>query len=816
MSLHRELQAAARRLWRRPGFTVASLMTLGVGIGATLAMFAVVHGVVLNPLPYPESGRLVLLDHSAPGIGSDGGLQMTQGLYLLYRESSHTLSELAIYSDIDVTLTGNGQPRRLLATVATHELATVLRARPALGRFLVEQDGRASAPPVTVLSHALWATAYGADPAIVGTSIVLGGVGVEVVGVMPASFGFPTRETDLWLPRAVNPDTDTFGSFTPAGVARLAPGAVPDAARDELQQLIPRLVERFPGSASREVVESARLTARVVPLKQAVVGDVAATLWVLLGTVGLVLLIAGVNVTNLLVVRMEGRQREMAVRTALGAGPRKIAMYFLAETTWLAGLSGAIGVGLAAVALGLVRRFGPDGLPRLEDVGLTPAVWATAVCLSAAAGLVLGLVPLLTRGRQDLDTALKQGTRTTADRARLRARNGLIVSQTAFALILTVGAGLMTRSFWHLTRLDTGFDADGVLTFQISLPPTTYPTRQDAIAFHDALLARLRSIPGVERVGATTCLPLCGRWAGNPWARQDRPTPVGEIPPIVATRRVTADYLETMRIELLRGRTIERQDHEQLTGAAVLNREAANKLFPGEDPIGKRIYHTTDPDNPPWYHVVGIVENAPVTNLTDDQAPIVYLPLAHRDASGLNPRLLAYAVRTPLPPLSVVDAVRAELGRLDASVPLAYVRTMMGIVRDAASRMAFTMALLVLAASMALFLAIVGIYSVIAYMVSQRAPEFGIRLAIGARGEDLTRMVLRQGGVPVGAGIVTGLLGALGLTRFMRAMVFGVSTTDPVTYVVVTIVLVAVALLAIHGPARRAAAVDAMESLRTE
>lgn len=810
-----ELVLAARRLRRQPGFTLASLTTLGVGIGAAVAMFAVVHGVVLNPLPHPASDRLVELDHAAPGIGSDGGLRMTQGLYLLYRESSRTLSGLAIYGDADVTLTGDGRPRRVTATTTTHELAAVLRAVPALGRFLVEGDGHPGAPPVAVLSHALWVSAFGASPGIVGSHVALDGVGVEVVGVMPASFGFPSRQTDLWRPRPVNPATDPFGSFTPAGVARLALGSDPRAARDELQALIPGLLERFPG-AGRQMVDDARLTTLVVPLKDAVVGDVAGTLWVLLGTVGVVLLLAGVNVTNLLVVRGEGRRREMAVRTALGAAPHTLVAYVVAEAVWLAGLSGALGAGLAAAALGLVRRFGPAGLPRLDEIGLSPAVWAVAAALSTAAGLGVGLVPLVTGRRRDLGAALKQGTRATADRARFRARHALIVSQTAFALVLIVGAGLMARSFWHLTRVDPGFDAEGVLTFQISLPRAHYPTRERAAALHGALLARLRALQGAERVGATTCLPLCGSWAGNPWVRDGRPAPPGEIPPIAATRRVTEDYLETMRLGVLQGRTLERQDHERRTGAAMLNRAAAAKLFPGEDPLGKRLYHASEPDDPPWYHVVGIVENAPIRTLTDDSAPIVYLPLLHRDDGGPGLWALSYAVRTSLPPLSLVDAVWSEVRGLDGALALSHVRLMRGVVRQAEARMAFTMVLLVLAAGMALFLGVVGIYSVIAYLVAQRTPEFGIRLALGARGEDLTRMVLRQGGAMVAAGLTIGLAGAVALTRFMRAMVFGVSVTDPMTYFVVTAVLGAVAFLAIHGPARRAGAVDALESLRAE
>lgn len=816
MHLARELAPAFRRLRRHPGFALSSLLTLGVGLGATVAMFAVVHAVVLNPLPYPASGRLVALDHSAPGIGNEGGLEMTQGLYLHYRESSRTLTALAIYEDVDVTLTGNDAPRRLTATVTTPELAGVLRVQPAVGRFLVEADAAPGASPVTVLSHALWAGTYGADPGVVGRTITLNGVGVEVVGVMPRGFAFPSPDTDLWLPRTINPATATFGSFTPSGVARLADGTDPAAAREELQELIPRLMERFPGSASREVVETAQLTAHVTPLREAVVGNVATTLWVLLGTVGVVLLIAAVNVTNLLTVRLEGRRHELAVRGALGAGPRNLRTYFLAEAAWLAGLSTAFAVVFATVALRVVRRYGPPTLPRLTEIGMTPEVLAAAAALGAAACLLLVLLPVVAGRRRDLAGALKQGPRATADRTRFRVRNGLIVAQTAFALVLVVGAGLMIRSFRQLTRVDTGFVADGVLTFQIALPATAYATRDETAAFHDALLARVRPLPGVERAGATTCLPLCRSWGGNPWAREDRPVAADAIPPIVATRRVSEDYFETMRLELVSGRTLDRRDREERTGAVVINRRAAAKLFPDRDPLGARIYPGTRPDTPAWYHVVGVVADEPVTTLTDDKAPTVYLPLLHADQSGPSPRLMSYAVRTSGSPLALVTLVRRAVAQLDPTLPVAYVRTMGEIERQARAPMAFTMVLLALMAGMALFLGVVGIYSVIAYMVAQRRAEFGIRLALGAREGDLTRMVLRQGGVLVAGGVVLGLGAALALTRFMRSMVFGVSTSDPATYGAVTVVLAAVAVLAIYRPARRAAGADPLESLRAE
>jgi predicted permease len=411
---------------------------------------------------------------------------------------------------------------------------------------------------------------------------------------------------------------------------------------------------------------------------------------------------------------------------------------------------------------------------------------------------------------------LKQGSRSIAGRGRVRVRQGLIVSQTAFALMLVLAAGLMIRSFWNLTRVNVGFDPENVVTFEVALPATNYPTRERAVALHAALLERVRALPGVDRAGASTCLPLCGSWAGNPWAREDRPAAPGEIPPIVATRRVSEDYLEAMRVAVLQGRGIEHRDREQRTGAAVVNRRAAARLFPGEEPIGKTIYHATNPEDPAWYRVVGVVENAPVTSLTDDPTPIVYLPLLHRDADGPNPRRLAYAVRSTIPPLGLVDAIRGAVAELDPAVPVANVRTMPAVVRAAGASMAFAMVLLVLAATMALFLGVVGVYSVVAYMVSLRTAEFGVRLAMGARAEELSRMVMRQGGALVGVGVVLGSCGALALTRFMRAMIFGVSPHDPATFVAVPVVLGVVAVMAILGPARRAASVDPIQSLRAE
>ena len=822
-----ETRHAMRRLVKNSGFTVAAIFTLALGIGANTAIYSVVYSVVLSPLPYPESERLVWLDHAAAGIGTEKGLDMTNGLYVHYGERSRTLEEMAIYLEADVGLTGDGTPERLSATIATHTLFATLRVPPLMGRTFDESDDYADGTGVVVLSHDLWTRRYGADPSALGRTVQVEGTPLEIIGVMPPGFAYPSRETKLWAPLVIDPAATSFGNFSRRGIARMSPGATPDEVEAELNALIPRLTESFPSGQVDRVINDARLAAVITTLKESLVGDIKRTLWILLGTVAFVLLIACANVANLFLVRAEARQREMAVRTALGAGRGDLVRHFLTESTLLAIAGGALGLLFAFGGVQLLRAFGPDNLPRLHEVGIDGNVLIFTAAVSLLASLIFGAIPIVRR-TPDLVASLKEGARgMTTSRGGARLRSALVASQVALALMLLVGAGLMARSFWHLSRLDLGFNAEGVLTFQLGLPRADYPSREAAVAFHRELLDRLEGLPGVESAAAITCLVLCGSWNGDPLqARGSTPAP-GEIPPVVATRRVSAGYFETMRIPLLEGRTLERADQEQRTGAAVVSAELVERYWPGESGLEKRVYHSgpaedpsddrVDVPEPPWYTIVGVVANTPVRELTEDPAPIMYYPLLHSDSTrGLRPNTMTYVVRSSTPPLTLAGAVRNEVWSMDENLPIARTRTMERIVSDAGIQMAFTMVMLVIAAFVALLLGAVGIYGVVSYVVAQRTGEIGVRMALGARAADVSRMVLRQGGSVVAFGLVLGLVGAFALTRLMRALLFGISPTDPGTFAGVSLLLAGIALLASYVPARRAARVDPVQALRSE
>ena len=814
--LLQETRHSVRRLANSSGFAIAAIITLALGIGANTAIYSVVHSVVLSPLPYPESERLVWLDHGAAGIGVDKGLDMTRGLYVHYRERSRTLEELGIYLESDVSLTGEGDPERVSATIATHTLFATLRVRPLLGRAFDQNDDYADGTGVAVLSHDLWTRRYGADPSVLGRIIQVDGTPLEIVGVMPSGFGYPSRDTKLWAPLVIDPATASFGGFTRRGIARMSPGSTPADVEAELNALIPRLSESFPREQVDPVVVNARLTAVITTLREDLVGDIRRTLWILLGTVGFVLLIACANVANLFLVRAEARQREVAVRMALGATRGDLVRLFLSESALLVIAGGALGLLLAVGGVRLLLAFGPQNLPRLHEVGIDANVLAFTAAISILISLLFGAAPIF-RGAPNLIASLKQGGRgMTTARGRLRVRNLLVVSQVALALVLLVGAGLMARSFLHLKRLDPGFDAKSVLTFQLGLPGGDYPNRAAAVAFHRELLDRLGELPGVEAAAAVTCLALCSNWAGIPLQVEGRTPPPGEIPPVVATRRVSAGYFETLRIPLLSGRTVERADQEQRTGSAVVSAELVERYWPGEDPVGKRVYTGND-EEPAWYTIVGVVANTPIRELTEDPAPIIYLPLLHSDgARGISPRTLTYVLRTSTPPLSLAGAARSEVWSMDRSLPIARIRTMEQIVSDAGIQMAFTMVMLVIAAFVAVLLGAVGIYGVISYVVAQRTGEIGVRMALGARAADVSRMVLKQGGSVAAFGLGLGLLGAFALTRLMRALLYGISPTDPATFVGVSALLLVIALVATYLPARRAARVDPVQALRSE
>lgn len=813
-ALRTDLRHAWRALARTPGFTLTSLATLSLGLAGTAVMGAVVYGVLLRPLDYRDPDRLVSLDHAAPGIGAARGLEMTAGLYVYYSHNARSLARIAVYESRDVNLATETGPERVRASAATASLTATLGSTPVLGRWFADDPAEAA---TVVLSHDLWSRRFGADSSLIGRNVTIDGVSTRVIGVMPANFRFPDARTAAWLPMWIDPARTRLDGFSLRGIARLAPGASAASAQRELTTLMPGLIDAFPGPGSAMIVHEARLTPLVTPLRDALVGDVARTLWVLLASVALVLLIAVANVANLVVVRNEGRRRAVALRVALGARRIHLVRGALAESLLLVTGAAVVAFALSIAALGILRAIGPDSLPRLEALHGGPAsAWIIAAC-AAVLTLALALAPMARRAH-NLDALRESGRGSTSARRSARFRNVLAAAQVALAVVLLVAAGLMLRSFSRLRHVDPGFSAGNVLTFELGLPRNRYPTRELAVAAEDRILSAIRAIPGATTAGLTTCLPLCGSWSGSPWYTADHAPPKGTLPPVGATRRVSPGYLEALRVRLLRGRLLTADDERLRTGAAVISERLAERLWPGEDPIGRRLYYDVPPSDPrDWYHVVGVVANTPVRELSDDPVPMAFVPLLHADStSGPGVWFVSVAVRVSVPPSTLVEPARTAIASVDRDLPMAHIRTLEAIVDRAASRTAFTMTLLVVAASVALLLGLVGTYGVLSHVVSRRASEFGIRMALGAQQRNILGIVLRYSFVVVGSGLLAGAFAALALTRFLRALLYGVSPGDPATFAVVVALIGAAGLAAALFPARRAVRIAPAEVLRAE
>jgi predicted permease len=815
--LTQDLRHAVRRLLHAPGFSAAAVITLGLGIGANAAIFSVVHGVVLNPLPYPDSDRVVWVSHSAPGIGVSEDLEVPQGMYFLYRDQSRTLEQIALFGGSDMTLSDGGDPVRIRIARATYTLGDVLQVPPALGRWINEDDDFANRTSVVVLSHGIWQRRFGGDPAVIGRTIRMNNFPFEIVGVMPSTFAFPDTDTDAWIPRVIR-EANGFGGFRDKSVARLKPGVSAAEAQADLNGTLPLLRERYSGDMVTSILDNARLGTLVQPLQEHMVGTIEQTLWILLGTVGFVLLIACANVANLFLVRTEARQREVAIRTALGADRRQMVRYFLTESSVLAAVGGALGLLLAFVGVRSLVASGPAMIPRLHEVSISAPVLAFTAAVTIFAAFLFGAIPVL-RATPDLVASLKEGSQgATTGRRRFHLRQALVCGQIALALVLLVGSGLMVRSFWHLKNVDPGFDAQNVLTFEIGLEGASgnYRAKSDAAAFHTSLLERIRGLPGVTSAGAVNCLPLSSWCGGDPLVERGVPVDPTVIPPIVAQRTVAPGYFETARIPLIAGRLIERSDHEQVTDVVVVSRRLAELYWPDEDPLGKQIYMGMAPPDSGWLTIVGVVGDVQTGNLTDGPSPLIYFPLVYTGPRGPSPHTMTFTVRTATPSLGLVDVIRREARELDAGVPFAHVRTLEQLVAESGMQMAFTMVLLVIAGGVALTLGLVGVYGVISYVVGQRRNEIGVRLALGARGADVRRMVLQQSGAVAAIGLGIGLAGAFGMTRLMEALLFGVTPTDPLTYGTVSVALLAVTILASYLPARRAAGIDPVQALKSE
>ena len=823
-TLGQELRQAARRLLRSPAFTTTTVLTLALAIGANAAIFAVVERVVINPLPYPESDRLIELDHGSVTLKVLNGMGNTQGVYFIYKNRARSIESAAAYSNTARTLVGAGDPERMRVTTATPSLGAVLRVPPAIGRWFTEEEGAPGGAAVAVLSNSFWTRRFGGDPAVVGRSIVLDGTPMEVVGVMPAGFAFPEPTIDVWVPLQLN-IADGFGYFGMSGVARLRQGVSLETARSEFQGLLAGIADAYPDDPRAAGNVMTRLTFSGHTLKDFTLGNITRALWILMAAVAVVLLIACANVANLFMVRAELHRREVAIRRALGAARLGLGRYFFTESFLLAAAGGALGLLIAWAAIRLVVQAGPATLPRLHEIQLDAITVSYVALLSLIAAIVFGSIPLW-RG-VSMSALHESGRGNTATRQRHQVRQLLLGAQVAMALLLLVASGLMVRSFQNLRAIDSGFNPDSTLTFQIGLPAAKYQSIDSMVAAHQAVIDRVSALPGVTAVSATSCLPLSMGCNGNTLIVEGDVLPAGTLPPLSLFRAVGGGYFEAMGMRILKGRGLDRADVDRKEPVAVISQWLAEHAFKDRDPIGWRIASNQPPGRDgkrtlEWLTVVGVVSDTPTRALNESQPmPMTFMPMSL--ANGIdNTRPLPtgafmnFVVRTAHPPLSIVSSVREAVQSVDGDLAMANVRTLQSIVDRSAAQMTFTMVLLAIAASVALILGVIGIYSVTSYIVSQRTSEIGVRLALGAEPGGITGQIVKQGGLVALSGIAIGLLAAFAGSRLIASVLYGVSPRDPVIFSAMALLLMLVALVACWIPARRASQLSPTIALRAD
>jgi len=818
MSLASQLRLFFRRLRANPGFTLLSLLTLAVGVGANIAIFAIVNAVLLRPLPITDSERLVILRHAAPGLAQLDELPLSDALYFLYADESRTLENVAAYRDEQVSFTGPENPQRVEASSVTASFFHVLRTPPRLGRSFTSEEDRRGTAPVIVLSDGLWRSRFGAAPGVVGRVVELDGESVEVVGVMPPGFTFSQQEIDLWRPLRLDRDNVQLGAFGINGVARIADGSTLGQVRVELAAMLSNLVEIFPDEGAAPIMANAGFRPLIDRAREVVVGDVEATLWILLGAVGFLLLIACANVANLFLVRSESRHGEVAIRAALGESRGGLAGSVLFESLALGVAGGLLALPLAQLAMRMLVRFGPRELPRLDEISIDTAVLLFGLAISVVAGLLFGLLPAVRAGAVAAAGHMTAGARgATVGRERQIARRGLVVAQVALALTLLIGSGLAVRSFQKLAAVDPGFDPAEVLAFGLSLPARDYQTADARLNLHRQVVDRLRALPGAVDASAASTVPLSGELSGSGHTIEGRPLADDEVPPVFMVKRVTPGYFDALRVGLVEGRVFDRLDGEREAPVVIVSRSLARTHWPGESPLGKgiRLGGPPDEEGEQWSRVVGVVDDVHEINLHEDPPEMAYYPLPGVVGGEGVPAVMRYVVRGSNA-AALSGAVREAVRGIDPTLPIAEIETLETLVGRARGTRAFAMTLLAGSAGLALLLGSVGLYGVVSYMVAQRRREIAIRMAVGAQVTDVRRLVLTEAGALALLGALLGIGAAVVLTRRLQALLFETSPLDPLVFVAVSTLLVGVCLLASWLPARRAARIDPLAALRAE
>ena len=814
----RLLRHVLRSLRRSPAFTATAVFTLALGIGATAAVFSVVHGVLLEPLPFEEPERLVGVWHDAPGLDWEK-VNQSPALYLTYREHGETFTDTGMWDNTAATVTGDGEPEEVPAMLVTDGVLPLLGVEPHLGRLFTAEDDSHGSPETVILAHGFWQRRFGGRPGAVGETLTVDGRPREVIGVLPPDLRFLDYDPQLYLPFRLDPREILFGNFSQQGIARLRDGVTLEQANADVARMIPIALDSFPmpPGFSKEMAENAQLGPRVVPLVEDVVGDVGRVLWVLLGTVGIVLLVACANVANLLLVRAEGRHQQLAVRTALGAGRARLGGELLLESVVLGLAGGAGGLLLAWGGIRLLRSLEPRGLPRLDEIGLDPEVLLFTLGVSLVAPVLFGALPAVRLKLSDLVAALKEESRggTAGTRSR-RARDLLVAAQVALALVLMIGSGLMVRSFLALRAVEPGFSEPGeVLTLRAPVPRGETEDPAEVARIHERILRRLQTLPGVGSASVTSSVTMDGWDSNDPIFVEDRPLPEGQIAPLRRLKWVAPGYFETMGNPLLAGRDLAWTDvHERRPVALVTRNFALEHWGDPAAALGRRIRVTPED---PWREIVGVVGDVRDDGLDREATAVVYWPLALETFWGQElfvPRSVAYVVRSPrVGSESLLDEVRSAVWAVNPRLPIAQVRTLEEILDRSMARTSFTLVMLAVAALTAVLLGGVGIYGVTSYAVAQRSREIGVRMALGAGRRDVGALVLRHGMAVAAAGAVVGLAAAVGATRLMAALLYGVEPIDPVTFAVAAVGAALLAAAASWFPARRAARVDPVESL---
>ena len=806
-TLWQDLRYAARGLSKSPGFTAIAVATLALGIGANTAIFSVVHAVLLRRLPYPAPDRLLVLRERQIHQERDMGVAWPN--FLDWRAQARSFEGIAGFRTDHTILSGLGEPEMLRLAQVSAPFFPLLGARPVLGRSFDAADDRPGAPPVVLISQGLWKRRFGGDPSVLGRAVNLDAVAFTVVGVAPSSLAFFPDTVDVYTPVGLMGSLEEWqnrGNHSAMRVlARLGPGASIDSARREMEALMVRLEKEYPNSNSGQ-------RATLAFLDDALFRDFRAALWILLAAVGVVLLIACANVAHLLLARAAARRREFAIRTAIGAGRGRLVRQLLTESLLLSAVGGAGGVVLAAWALGPLLRLAPPEIPRLADTHIDPAVLLFTLAASTLTGLVFGLVPAAQASRSDPQGTLREsGNSTTGGLERQRLRSALFVSEVALAFVLAVASGLLLRSLRRVEDVSPGLVTDGVLALDVYLPDAKYATRDAQRRFFEQALADLRRLPGVEGASASMCTPVVGQCWGSIYLVSDRPVPSQAELPSSAFNMVESDYFRTMRVPLKEGRYFDATDTPTSPPVVVINEKMARKWWPHASALGKKIKQGFPQDKSPYREIVGVVGDVPQNGLDEAIRTEVFLPMTQMQSDGMT-----LLVRTPGEPASLVKPAIAKIHALDKDLAVTAVQPMDQYIAESLARRRFHTLLLGAFGALALLLASVGIYGVVSYGVAQRRREIGIRTALGANPRDVLRLVFRQALRLAAIGLVLGAIAALGLTRFLASLLFGVGPTDPLTFGGVAILVTGIVALACARPARRAMAVDPATVLRAE